>query len=171
MMKRLFFSMFAAIFATLLTFAPAQAQDGETFAEWIAGDWAGPGQFSGQDSMATLSVDPALGGRFHAFRYRFAAAGADGDTTYFEGLGLYHAEGEDAWAGRWFDSMGNVHPLSGTVDGEGLIAHWGERGRTHYRRTADDRLEIVDSMRNASNEWQEFARYSLNRIAIRAPAD
>lgn len=167
-MKRLVSAVFAA---TLFAFVPAQAQDGATFAEWIAGEWAGPGQFSGQDSMATLSVDAAIGGRFHAFRYRFAAAGADGDTTYFEGLGLYHAEGESAWTGQWFDSMGNVHALNATVDGEGLVARWGELGRTHYRRVADNRLEIVDSMRNASGEWQEFARYSLNRIAIRAPAD
>ncbi|WP_299324389.1 hypothetical protein [Parasphingopyxis sp.] len=164
-------ALIIGLITSLLTFSPAQAQDGETFAEWITGDWAGSGQFSGQESMATLTVEDTLGGRFHAFRYRFAAAANDGGTTYFEGLGLYHAHGERAWTGQWFDSMGNVHLLNGAIDGETLVAHWGDRGRTHYRRVGGNRLEIVDAMQNATGEWQEFARYSLNRLTIGGSAD
>jgi hypothetical protein len=156
----------SAAFACALTMAaaPVLAQQAENdFAHWFAGEWRGAGTVSGNASRAALDVAPTLGGRFLELDYRFTAFAADGTATRFSGRGFYRMDGDDAWTGHWFDSSGAVHALSAAVDGEALVARWGENGRSEYRRIDADRLEVVDSYRAADGDWTEFARISYTR--------
>lgn len=160
----------AALLAVLLWIAmpvAAAAQQGEGAVEgnWIEGRWQGEGRFQGRESTARLDIAPALGGHFLEFEFNFTAANENGEPLRFSGRGFYRRNGEAAWTGIWLDSGGAVHELRGAMTDDALETQWGDSGRTSYRLTGADRLEVVDSIRTANGEWREFARYMLVRLA------
>lgn len=150
----------------LLMAMPVHAQEAnEGFAEWFAGDWRGVGAVSGNDARATLNIAPVLGSNFIELDYRFTTVADDGSLGHFSGRGFYRLEGAEAWTGHWYDSTGSVHALAAALEGDSLVANWGERGRSEYRRVGDDRLEVVDSFQAGDGSWREFARITYVRSA------
>jgi len=136
---------------------PAAAQGGGAL-DWLAGSWRGAGTMMGNASEATLSVRPALGGRFLEFSYR---AGP------FEGRAFYSPASEGRWQARWFDNRGITFPIAATVAGRQLTSEWGdastERGRTLYRLADDGRLHLTDSVLRPDGQYRDFASHVLAR--------
>lgn len=142
--------------------AAVHAQPGDRFARWLTGHWQGSGEVSGETSMARLDVESVLGGEFLELSYGFVA----GSSSRFEGRGFYRQRGETAWQGQWFDSSGSSYRLSGAVGEDELVVHWGDFGRSIYRRTGEDQMLVLDSMRVGDGTWREFGRQDFVRLSV-----
>lgn len=153
----------ALLAALLLTMAPAAVAQPAGVPRptapltWLTGSWRGAGTMMGNASEASLTVRPALGGRFFEFSYR---AGP------FEGRAFYRPV-NGAWQATWFDNRGVTFPIAATHDGRTLTSDWGseqtERGRTVYRLAEDGRLHLIDSVRRPDGSYREFANHVLTR--------
>lgn len=153
------------IAAALLFAAPAAAQPRPaapfqqlpTPLDWLAGSWRGAGTMMGRASQASLTVRPALAGRWLELSYR---AGP------FEGRAFYRARDDVRYRATWFDNRGISFDIEGMVEGQTLTSNWGnadtEQGRTVYRLAADGRLHITDSVRRDGG-YREFASHVLTR--------
>lgn len=75
--------------------------------------------------------------------------------------------GTSTGIGTWIDSRGVILPLSVTVTSDSLTTEWGqeltERGRTVYRLSAPDTLDVLDFVRGPEGQFREFGRSTLTR--------
>lgn len=138
--------------------------------EYLHGTWEGSGTTSGMASSVRFTWGPALGGRYTTLQIHNRMTGKNDQEYLFEGIGYYQqsAEADDRiLTGVWVDSQGDILSLRATLNDRTLIAHWGtestKQGRSEYRLLPDGTLEAVDSIRNDSDEWQEFGRAQLVR--------
>ncbi len=127
--------------------------------DWLAGSWRGAGTMMGRASEASLTVRPALAGRWLEFSYR---AGP------FEGRAFYRARDDVRYRATWFDNRGISFDIEGIVEGQTLTSNWGnadtERGRTVYRLVEDGRLHLTDSVLRPDGQYREFASHVLSRV-------
>ncbi len=142
----------------------AGAQDPLAF---LHGQWIGEGTTSGFLASQALTWKPALQGRFTALELHNTMSNEAGESFVFEGVAYYSATEAQEFTGIWVDSQGNIHPLKAVLKDTVLLADWGseetELGRSEYRLLPDERLEVVDSIRNKEGEWKEFGRAVLER--------
>ncbi len=135
----------------------------------LAGQWAGRGRFNGNDAEYRFAAEPALGGRFMRLQVRYTWRSASGAETSLHGEALYPGQAAAPGAmtrGAWFDSEGHQYATSAYRDASGaVIVHWGEgiSGRTEYRVNAAGELEVTDSFRRGSGDWQTFSQGRLAR--------
>ena len=128
-----------------------------TVMSWIIGEWRGSGTMFGNPSEASLSVRPALGGRFIEFSYR---------AGRFEGRAFYGPTPGGGWRAQWFDNRGVTFPIVAREIERSLTSEWGsaetEHGQTLYRLAPDGRLHVTDAVRR-DGVWREFASHILTR--------
>jgi len=134
----------------------------------LAGSWAGEGKAFGRPSRPEMKWELTLNGKFIKLNYKNQMKSSKGETQIFEGHGYYKSLGGGKYQGTWFDSQGAQHPIKATFEDNALTANWGtpetEEGRTVYRLTATDEIEVVDSVRKKDGTWQEFSRAKLKRM-------
>ncbi len=135
----------------------------------LIGDWQGNGTVTGRASAVTMTWSTDLEGTFVHLRFRNAMApGAGRPAEAFEGRGYYRVTGTGGTGvGTWIDSRGVILPLSVAVTPDSLTTEWGqestERGRTVYRLSAADTVEILDFVRGPDGQFREFGRTTLTR--------
>lgn len=144
-------------FIAFLSLAASPPQDVPR-SHWLYGEWRGSGRMMGAQSVASLSVAPALRHKFVELRY--TAKG-------FEGRAIYRPIAPDRWSGRWFDSGGSERALSAQLGAGEINVEWTAEGmmpgRTRYTRQTDGSLIIADEIRGATGSWRPFARHRLVR--------
>lgn len=149
--------LLAAPAATAQQPAPPAVQSPAATMSWLIGEWRGSGTMFGRPSEATLSVRPALGGRFIEFSYR---AGG------FEGRAFYGPTPGGGWRAQWFDNRGMSFPIEAREIERSLTSDWGsaetEQGRTVYLLQPDGRLSITDSVRR-DGAYRDFATHILEK--------
>ncbi|MGE3275983.1 MAG: hypothetical protein AB7O67_12780 [Vicinamibacterales bacterium] len=152
------------VVTALAVFAPgagAQAPAHDPLFERLAGRWSGRGTVLGQATDVTLDWEWVLGDRF--LRLRFTNRG-----LAYEGHAYYRADGDGAYTGMWFDTSGALRPIAARRDGQALVARWGdpgtEEGDTTYRLGPDDRLVVIDRVRQADGTWRVFGETTLTRV-------
>jgi hypothetical protein len=167
-MKR-FNALGAACAASLLAFANVLwAQDpplSQPLEPWL-GEWHGTGTTSGAPARLTLKWERALGGRFVRLTL-LNEIGNQPPRQRFEGLAMYWPGVAGRMNGRWFDSQGAMHLLDGALEPTALIAEWGDgtapRGRSTYRLTGANSMEVIDEIRREDGTWNAFGRFRLER--------
>ena len=135
----------------------------------LMGSWAGEGKAFGMPSRPEMKWELTLNGKFIKLNYKNEMKSAKGETRTFEGHGYYKSLGDGKYQGTWFDSQGAQHPIKATFEDNALTSNWGtpetEEGRTVYRITANDEVEVVDSVRKKKDgTWREFSRAKLKRM-------
>ena len=132
----------------------------------LIGSWAGEGKAFGRPSRPEMKWESTLNGKFIKLSYRTLIQTPKGDEV-FEGHGYYKSLGAGKYQGNWFDSQGSSHPISAVFANDALTANWGtqqtELGKTIYRLTSPDEMELIDSVQKKDGTWQEFGRARLKR--------
>jgi hypothetical protein len=93
--------------------------------------------------------------------------GAAPKTRLFEGHAYYQALAGGGYRGTWMDNSGAIRPIVARREGEAMIAEWGtpetEVGETTYRLLGQDRMEVLDRVRQKDGSWRDFGRATLVR--------
>jgi len=137
----------------------------------LHGRWGGEGEVSGMHAAIVLTFRPALSGRAHHLAFDNQMRATDGKNWHFAAEAIYscaHAgDGASACRGHWYDSRGQVLPLTVEVAADYLKVDWGdassERGRTEYRLLSADRLQLSDEVLGKDGVWKAFGRSELQR--------
>jgi ketosteroid isomerase-like protein len=157
-MKKIFLFAFIAI-------AAATANAGDIFTRF-EGEWRGAGKVNGMDSTLTMKWEPALGGRFWKLSFRNEMRSPQG-VFPFEGTAMYQQSKDRKITGSWFDSRGVKFGITSIVDGDALVSEWGspetEAGKTVYKLTSADSMEVVDSVKGKDGAYKEFGRSLFTR--------
>ncbi|HKR59689.1 MAG TPA: DUF1579 family protein [Pyrinomonadaceae bacterium] len=134
----------------------------------LVGAWAGEGKAFGGSSRPEMKWERTLNGKFIKLTYKAEFKSAKGAVQVFEGHAYYKSLGGGKYQGTWFDSQGSQHPITAVFESDALTANWGtpetELGKTIYRLTANDEMELIDSVRKKDGTWQEFHRAKLKRL-------
>jgi hypothetical protein len=111
--------------------------------------------------------EPALLGKFTRIDYKMEMQRADGKIQVFEGTAMYQQSPDKTYRATWFDSGGEMHPISATSDGVSLTSIWGtpgtKLGRTIYSFKEKDSVEVTDFIQTKDGAWKEFNRNVLAR--------
>ena len=157
-MKRTMLCVLLILLSSIL--AAAQS----SFFERIEGDWMGTGKVNGMESNITMNWRPALAGKHISLTFRNQMKGG----PLFEANAYYRVGKNGDVSGHWFDSFGYARPVKGTADDDSFTADWGtpetEQGRTVYKLTGPDSMEVTDSVRS-KNGWREFGKAVYTRAA------
>jgi hypothetical protein len=136
----------------------------------LLGQWDGQGVVTGRASEITMTWERAVGDAFVRLRFRNAMAAASGrPAEVFEAHGYYRVAAGTAGAatGTWVDARGYILPVQVTLAPDTFTSVWGnsttEQGRTEYRLTGPDTLEVIDFVRTPTGEYREFGRSQLRR--------
>jgi hypothetical protein len=118
---------------------------------WLHGNWSGDATFMERLAKVTLQVGAGPDGSTTTLIYVAEVAATTGRPAFrFEGRGSYRLEQNGKVIGQWSDSAGNLHPLSGRVDGQSMIVNWGqvqtELGFSRYSLGSDGHLSVSDGV-------------------------
>lgn len=134
--------------------------------ERLEGRWSGEGTVLNQPARIDMEWTWALGGRFLRLTFRNAMGSAPG-TQIFEGHAYYRATEPGQYRGTWVDNSGAIRPITARREGDAIVAQWGtpetEVGETTYRLLANDRMAVIDRVRQKDGSWRDFGRSGLSR--------
>jgi hypothetical protein len=134
----------------------------------LLGDWRGTGIVNGRKSSLTMTWDVTVADAFIRLRFRNEMAPSGAQPAYvFEGHGYYRVSGSGG-AGTWMDARGLILPVRVSLTDDAFVSDWGdasslERGRTTYRLTAPDVLEVIDEVQADDGTYREFGRGQYRR--------
>ena len=161
--------MHALVFVALLGVTQTPASEPAVVSK-LVGQWHGQGVVTGRASEITMTWERVIGEAFVRLRFRNAMAAVGGrPAEVFEAHGYYRvtAGATEAATGTWLDGRGYILPVQVTLSPDTFTSQWGnattEQGRTVYRLTGPDTLEVVDLVRTAAGEYREFGRSQLRR--------
>lgn len=133
----------------------------------LMGVWSGSGKSNGLAAAATQTWSSELGNRFLKLESRMKLQMPDGKISRFEGDAYYPAKLPCPCKATWFDTNGDVYEIRAEESEGKLIAEWGPpgevKGRTEYRLTSPQTLEVTDWFKTKDGTWREFARLSFQR--------
>ena len=165
-MKRLITT--AAVLLLCLCAVAAQTNNNaDAVKERYLGAWKGTGKMMGRDSQVQMKWESVIEGRFVRLQYRTEWQMPDGKPQAFEGHAYYQRQKDGKYRATWFDVQGATYNIDAEFDGQALTALWGpgteRRGKTVYRFTAADQLEVIDTTQTKEGEWREFSRATFKR--------
>jgi hypothetical protein len=112
----------------------------------LVGIWEGDGLLFGQPATFTMEWAHSLEGKFMTFGFRNNFTDGSGTTRTMEARAYYQLQSHK---GYWFDSRGQMLPLTYEVVNNALTVFWGEagteRGRTSYTIAAG-KAEVIDEV-------------------------
>lgn len=133
------------------------------------GHWNSASESFGMPSVVTMTWDQALHNRFARITYRIDMKNEKGRIVTFEGTAFYKQQKDGSYAGAWFDSNGEIHPIAATLDSNTLTSIWGTKetklGKTIYRLIDEHTVEIVDWILKKDGTWKEFNRSIVYKTA------
>jgi hypothetical protein len=153
--------------ATSLALETPSAEAAAPSLEWMIGSWSGSGKMFGQDSKVSLVVRPVAGAAAYSFDYEAVVAAQPGGREMRFAAHAFFQKGKgNRWHGRWVDSAGNLHDVSGLLEPRIMTSTWGspstEIGRSSYM-LVDGRMRITDSVLGKDNMLKAFAQSELSR--------
>ncbi|MCW5911541.1 MAG: DUF1579 family protein [Cyclobacteriaceae bacterium] len=133
----------------------------------LNGNWSAKGAAFGMPATITMSWLPALEGKFHQLNYKMLMTGKDGNLMVFEGAAFYKRLSENSFTATWFDSQGNMHPITASSDATTLTSLWGtpetQQGKTTYRFVSNNEVEVTDYVMKKDGTWSKFNQNTLAR--------
>ncbi|MBB5518572.1 hypothetical protein [Amphiplicatus metriothermophilus] len=165
MIARLLTPFFALALLAAAWSPTTQAADFPPVFRALEGEWRAEGEAFGASAKSSMIWAPTLDGEFYRIVYRIEMARATG-IEIFEGVGYYQALSAESARGFWVDNSGDLHPLTVKIEPSALTSHWGtaggKQGRTVYRLTAGDSVEVTDWIL-AEEGWRRFNRAVFRR--------
>lgn len=125
----------------------------------LEGEWEGEGEIFGAAARFAMTWERELDGRFMGLAYEIRGAVAMSARAH------YRIADEGPLRGVWVDSRGEFLSLEATATDESLETIWrsdSEEGRTVYRRSGADALDVTDFVRDGA-DWRRFATASYGR--------
>ena len=141
----------ALVLLTILLCISVKAQVPDSF----LGNWEGSGTLYNSGATFSMEWEQVLNKQF--YRLNFLNSLNNGAFS-MSAHGYYKIDG-DSVTGYWLDSRGVSFPLTGVIEEQMLIIHWGtadfEQGRTEYVLLASGEIEVKDFvLRNG--EYAQF---------------
>lgn len=137
------------------------------FLEKLKGNWQAKGNSLGLQADINMIWVSALGGRYTQIQYKIVMHGKEGKDQLFEGTAYYKPAGENKYIATWFDSGGDMHPITATSDENALTSLWGtpetKLGKTIYKLLDNNTVEITDFIQKKDGSWQQFGKNTLSR--------
>ena len=127
--------------------------------DYLVGNWAGEGELFGRPSRFDMVWAWELGGRFVGLSYEIR-----GDVQ-MSARAHYRIADSDTISGVWVDSRGEILELRATATDSTLVTLWRsptEQGRTIYRRSGADSLEVFDAVQDGAG-WRRFGTAQYGR--------
>jgi Protein of unknown function (DUF1579) len=135
------------------------------FLEKLKGTWVAKGSAFGMPADVEMTWMAALGGRYTQIQYKIVMHGKEGKDQLFEGTAYYKPAGENKYVATWFDSGGEMHPITATSDENALTSFWGtpetKLGKTIYKLLDNNTVEITDFIQKKDGSWQQFGKNTL----------
>jgi hypothetical protein len=133
----------------------------------LEGSWYCKGKAFRMNADINMVWESVLQGKFTRISYRMDMQAADGKIQVFEGTALYQPTPDKNYRATWFDSGGEMHPITATADGVALTSIWGtpdtKLGKTIYSFKDNDNVEVIDYIQSKDGSWREFNRNTLSR--------
>jgi hypothetical protein len=143
------------------------AQDSADILKKLEGSWYARGKAFRMTADINMTWEPVLQSKFTRISYRMDMQAADGKVQVFEGTALYQLTPDKTYRATWFDSGGEMHPITATTDGVALTSIWGtpetKLGKTIYSFKDNDNVEVIDFIQGKDGTWREFNRNTLAR--------
>jgi len=159
-MSRLRVLQFGAALACLSASAVAGAQDPEPIDRFL-GTWDGRGELFGTEAAFIMNWERVLEGRFVRLMFSNSMQGEQGVQPVLSAHAYYRQTGCDSYEADWYDTRGVRQPVVAMFENGTLTANWGtsdtEMGRTVYRLTGDNDMEVVDYVMR-DGQYQIFGR-------------
>lgn len=135
------------------------------FLEKLKGTWQAKGTSFGMPADIEMTWASALGGRYTQIQYRILMRDKDGKEQQFEGTAYYKLSGDNQFKATWFDSGGDMHPITATNDETTLTSLWGtpetKMGKTIYKFIDAKSVEVTDFIQKKDGNWQQFSKNTL----------
>lgn len=135
--------------------------------EKLGGNWSAKGAAFGMPADITMSWEPALGSKFYRLQYKMVMTPQTGNPSVFEGAAYYKNTKDNSFTATWFDSQGNMHPITAASDATTLTSLWGtpetQQGKTTYRLINDKEVEVTDYILRKDGTWHQFNQNTLVR--------
>lgn len=135
--------------------------------EKLNGNWIAKGSAFGMPAIIKMKWSPVLEEKFCELKYSMLMTGKDGNQMVFEGVAYYKHLSETTYTATWFDSQGNMHPITGSSDATTLTSLWGtpetQQGKTTYRLAGNNEVEVTDYVLKKDGTWNKFNHNVLVR--------
>ena len=135
--------------------------------EKLEGKWLANGSAFGMPAVVTMQWQKELDGKFMQLFYQMVMTTKEGSQQIFKGTAYYKVTGVDSFSATWFDSGGEMHPVTATATGAELISIWGVQGsklgKTTYKFIDTDTVEVTDFVQNKEGVWKQFNKNILKR--------
>jgi hypothetical protein len=157
------------IFALFITVGVINNVHGQqsTFLKKLEGTWYAKGTSFGLPSDVDMVWVTVLGGKYTQLQYKITMHGKDGKDQLFEGTAYYKPTSVNEYKANWFDSGGDMHPISATHDDTTLTSTWGttetKMGKTTYKLLDEKTIEVTDFIQKKDGSWQQFGKNTLTR--------
>ncbi len=153
------------LFCLILVFTyPILSQ--ETIFDKLKGRWMASGTSFGNPAEIEMSWQKTLQDKFFQIHYKIASRVKNEDRVFY-GTAYYRTDSAHHHSATWFDSGGEMHPITASDDGKALVSIWGvpgkKLGKTIYTILDDNSVEIVDYIQKKDQTWKEFSRNVLRR--------
>jgi hypothetical protein len=116
-----------------LAVVPVNSQSEPVLPRALMGTWEGEGQLFGEAASFYMEWKQSLEGKFLSLSFRNSFTDGSGTMRAMEARAYYQL---DSYKGYWFDSRGQMLPLSFHIEGNTLTVLWGdnttEQGKTIY---------------------------------------
>ena len=150
--------------AIMIASSTANAQN-TNFLEKLKGAWQANGTAFGMPADVNMEWMAVLGGRFTQIQYKILMHGKDGKSQQFEGTAYYKPSGDNQYWATWFDTNGEMHPITASSNESTLTSLWGtpetKMGKTLYKLLDDKTVEVTDYIQKKDGSWQQFGKNTL----------
>jgi hypothetical protein len=164
----LLFTVFTASAHAIKPSATMVQNDKFEFLNRLKGNWHVKGKSFGSPADVTMKWEWALNNQFMHLTYNIVVHPEGKPEFQFNGTAYYKTDSLNSYKAAWFDSGGDLHPITATDDGKTLTSIWGikgnKMGKTLYRFVNARTIEIVDYLLRKDGSWVEFSRNILTKI-------
>ncbi len=166
-MKNLIMKLILSLSLFCISLTAQETKLNSAFFEKIKGRWFSEGKSFGNPAEIEMVWSWTLQGKFFQINYKIAAR-VKNEDQYFYGTAYYKVDSASHYSATWFDSGGEMHPITATDDGQTLTSIWGipgkKLGKTTYSFLDENTVEITDYIfSNKQQTWKEFSRNTFRR--------
>lgn len=133
----------------------------------LLGDWEGEGELFGKPAAFSMSWERVLDGQFVKLTFENRLVENGKSRRLLEAVAYYRPGEANRLTGTWLDTRGQTLELRATAAASTLETHWrsdSEQGRTVYRFTDEDTVEVHDDVLG-ENGWRPFGSAIYRRAS------
>ena len=153
-----------AIWGLLLVWSPLAAQEPAAIFERLGGEWRGEGTLLGRAARFEMRWESR--GALTVLAFENAFVDSSGRSTPVLSAAAVYRTSPQSPEAVWLDTRGVRIEIRWTATDSTLVANWSapeETGRTTYRLTASQEIEVVDEV-ESDGALRAFATARYRRV-------